>query len=66
MQVLQILRLTGVKEIEIKGRHARLSFLLQIGGGIEGATRVWRRGERNITATMPLQRTGARTSVLAA
>jgi hypothetical protein len=40
MQVLQILRLTGVEEIEIKGRHARLSFLLQIGGRIEGATSV--------------------------
>jgi hypothetical protein len=61
--VLQILRLTVVEEIEIKGRHERPSFPLQIGGGIDGATSVGRGGERNITTTMPLQRTGARTCV---
>lgn len=47
LQVLQILRLTGVEEIEIKGGLARLSFLLQIGGWIEGATSVGR-GEKEI------------------
>jgi hypothetical protein len=43
LQVLQIWTLTGLEEIEIKGRQARPSLPLQIGGRIERATSVGRK-----------------------